>query len=121
MINGEQSRTELNSYLNDKLMGITNRREKMELYKQIYSKFNIPIEVTTDYFTFKKDIAEASTFEVFAFLYFIKRNRLSLYFTDNEIEVLSNEKAQEKTITFPLVFKDIIQISEDQWIGRTSF
>lgn len=121
MINGEQSRTELNSYLNDKLMEITNRKEKMELYKQIYSKFNIPIEATTDYFTFKKDIAEASNFEVFAFLYFIKRDRLSLYFTENEIEVLSKEKTEEKTITFPLVFKDIIQISEDQWIGRTSF
>lgn len=121
MINGEASRVELNNYLNEKLMEITNRKEKMELYKQIYSKFNIPIEVTTDYFTFKKDIAEASTFEVFAFLYFIKRNRLGMYFTDNEIEVLSNEKAEEKTITFPLVFKDIIQISEDQWIGRTSF
>ena len=121
MINGEASRVELNNYLNEKLMEITNRKEKMELYKQIYSKFNIPIEVTTDYFTFKKDIAEASTFEVFAFLYFIKRNRLGMYFTDNEIEVLSNEKAEDKTITFPLVFKDIVQVSEDQWIGRTSF
>lgn len=121
MINGEASRAELNSYLNEKLAEITNRKERMELYKQIYSKFNIPIEVTTDYFTFKRDIGEASTFEVFAFLYFIKRSRLSLYFTDNEIEVLSSEKIEDKTITFPLVFKDIIQISEDQWIGRTSF
>lgn len=121
MINGEASRAELNNYLNEKLTEITNRKEKKELYKQIYSKFNIPIEVTTDYFTFKRDIAEASTFEVFAFLYFIKRNRLGLYFTDNEIEVLSSEKADEKTITFPLTFKDIVQISEDQWIGRTSF
>lgn len=121
MINGEASRAELNNYLNEKLAEITDRKEKKELYKQIYSKFNIPIEVTTDYFTFKRDIAEASTFEIFAFLYFIKRNRLNLYFTDNEIEVLSSEKVEDKTITFPLVFKDIVQISEDQWIGRTSF
>jgi hypothetical protein len=40
------------------------------------------------------------------------------YFTDDEIKMFSAEKFEKPEFELPLVFKNMVQISQDQWIGR---
>ena len=121
MIDSENSREKLNEYLNKKMAEISKPSDRRELYDQILNKFNMKSDDVNDFITFKKDIREASDFEVFILLWFINRNKLKDYFTQNEIEVLSNERLPDNNVLeYPLTF-DVVQVTEDQWIGKTSF
>lgn len=67
--------------------------------------------------TFKRDINEFTNFEVFAILYFINRNALSKYYTQDEIDYFSNYKLEESKMQLPIIFPNMVQVAEDQWIG----
>jgi len=120
MLNGEDSREKANKRLERELAKVTNKNERREVCREIYARFNIPIELSSDVITFRKDVRELSNFVVFCFLFVLENECLGLYFTKKEIEVLSEEKWEQKKIEFPLIFDGMVQIADDQWIGRTS-
>ena len=121
MINGEKSRDSLNVYLEKELSGITKPSDRRTLYRQISDKFNISPAITSDMVCFRKDIREFNNFEVFAVLYFVNNEKLKRYFTENEITKYSNEKYEvPATESFPIILEGMVQICEDQWIGRTT-
>lgn len=123
MLYGEKSRDELNDYAEKLLQNskqIKTKRGRREIYDWTLDKFNLSTSVVDDMLTFKKDIKEFTPFEIFAVVWFLDRNSLSKFFTQDEIENLSNSKFDDLKATFPLVFDDMVQITPDQWIGKIS-
>lgn len=101
---------------------VVDKQKSKELCDYAYSTYNIPKSLVLDYFTHRKSFVEASEFELFILLdsvikFIDKTNKLSVYFTDKEINFYEKEKYRTEKLEFPLEFK-AIQIANDQWIGR---
>ena len=121
MINGEQSRLEANKYLEYRLSKVQKPAQRRQLCRDIYDRYNIPIEITMDAVMFKRDISEFTNFEVFALISMLNPTELKKYFTEPEIEFMSEQKYEETgTKNFPLVFENIVQVNDSQWIGSIS-
>lgn len=120
MINGEQSRTEAEKYLEKLIQKTTNVNERRKLFMQLENKYGISADKISDVFAFRKDIRELNNFEIFAILYFLDRNSLSKFFTQSEIEGLANEKQEIEPVSFPIVIKNMVQVANDQWVGGSS-
>ena len=120
MLYGEKSREQLNEYMEELLRKKWTRNSRRELYDNIYKKFNIPFGIVEKMIMIKRNIREFSSFEIFAVLYFLDRNALSKFFTEDEINNLSSAKLESDEITFPITFRPMVQITPDQWIGKTT-
>ena len=120
MIHGEKSREEANLYIEKMIPKVSNMKQRRIIYNSIYSKFNIPLDTITDVFSFRKDIRELNNFEIFAVLYYLDRNALPKFFTEAEIENFSSERQESFEIKFPIIIEGMVQVAEDQWIGRTT-
>lgn len=118
MLYGEKSREELNEHAESIFKKYYTRKETRELYDNVKNKFGLSIRTVDEMIHFKKDVREYTTFEVFAVIYFMDRDCLQKYFTPKEIDFFSNEKIEEDKIEFPIVFSDMIQIADDQFIGK---
>lgn len=86
------------------------------------SKYNIPIATASDILAFRKMPDEVSEFILFCILDCIQQVTLynvktSDFFTETEMKTYGSTKAEDDKIRFPLKFK-MIQIADDQWIGR---
>lgn len=123
MLYGEQSRQDLENYA-EKLFAkseiVKNKTSRRELYNNLINQFGIDVSVADDMITFKKDIKEFTSFQIFCVLWFLDRKSLSKFFTESEIAALSKEKIVKEKVGFPLVIDNMVQISEDQWIGKTT-
>ena len=120
-----KDRLSLEKYLKDKSYNIIIDQKKCkQFYDLCKSKFNLPRGISADFISFRKDFSEANDFVLYILLssylsvYDSKDNRKK-FFTNQEIEKYSTFKYEEETIKFPIVF-DMIQNSEDQWIGCIS-
>lgn len=115
-----KNRDDLIRYLNRKLKSnIGNTAKQQELIKELHSEFNIPISLASDYITMRIDIDSATDFICYVFLTRFDEKKLNNFFSNSEIEKYRNSKYAEKKLSFPLKF-NMIQISEDQWIGKIS-
>lgn len=123
MLYGEQSREDLEEYA-EKLFAksevVRDKNSRRKLYDELIDKFGIDVSIADDMITFKKDIKEFTSFQIFCVLWFLDRKSLSKFFTESEINALSKEKIVKEKVTFPLVIDNMVQISEDQWIGKTT-
>lgn len=120
MLYGEESRDQLNKRA-EKIFSTqvpVSQKERRKLYDDLLNKFNMPTKIAEEMITFKKDITEFTPFEIFCVMYFLDRDYLKRVFTDAEIEAFSNDKFEDIKIDFPLVFNDMVQITETQWIGK---
>ena len=117
MLYGEQSREELNVYAENLFRKLIKIRDRRKLYDDVVEKFNMPILTVEQMITFKRDIKEFTTFEVFCVIWFLDRECLSKYFTKSEIDELSHNKFVEDKLSFPLKFSGLVEVAVDQWIG----
>lgn len=118
MLYGEKSREELNAHAEELFKKEMSKKEKRNLYDEVYQKYGISVDVVEQMITFKRNISEFTPFEVFAVVWFLDRDCLSKYYTEGEIEFMSNEKIVEETVTLPIEFDNMVQIAADQWIGK---
>ena len=116
MLYGEKSLDDARQYLQNKITKINNL-ERRNICRECFEKFNIPLESTADMLNGKRDPLEYKVLELFGFIYVINRNELSKFFTEEEIDYLSSSKLEDNKLSLPISF-DVIQITEDQWIGR---
>lgn len=112
-------RTEANQRL-DSLRGNLSGREKAELYKELDARYNIPAAIAGVYFNQMRQFDEASDYLVFCFMSILNPNGVGKIFTPKEIKIYSAMKYGLDKIKFPYVFKDMVQVAEDQWIGKTT-
>lgn len=120
MLYGEKSRDELNVYLERELAKLNTRKQKQRFYDGMLTRFNIPTDISEGMATFRKHIAEFTTFEAFCALFVLNKGKLSNYFTEKEINLLSEEKFETETINMPIEIPDLVRITDDQFCGRTS-
>lgn len=123
MLFGDKSREDLNAHA-EKLFAtnenVVKQKLRRELYDQVAEKFGLTISRIEEMILFKKDIKEFSPFEVFAVVWFLDRDCLGKYFTENEIQQLSEYKQEKEQAQFPLIFDNMVQITSDQWIGKVT-
>ena len=113
-----RNRDELCKELGRHLHNITNDRKKIrQIQERLVFKFSIPIGVTNDYLTLRKDITDAEDFVLYIFADEILPSKVETYFTANELKVFEKSKYKVSSLKFPLRFK-MVQISDDQWIGK---
>lgn len=118
MIYGEKSRDDLNKHTEKLCMNLIKTKDRRKLYDDLTRKFNMPIDTAENLITFKRDIKEFTTFEVFCVVWFLDRSSLSNFFTETEIEDFSKTKFKKAKIKFPLKFDGLVEIADDQWIGK---
>lgn len=123
MLYGDRSRQELEEYA-EKLFAkseiIKDRTSRRKLYDELMDHFGLEVSVVDDMITFKRDIKEFTSFQIFCVMWFLDRNSLSKFFTESEIDALSKEKIVKETVSFPLILDPMVAITDDQWIGRVT-
>ncbi len=114
-----QSRKNLEEFIVEecsKILG--NKEECCRLYNELKDSYNIPIGMSSDIITLRKEASEYSEFVLFCILSVIGNKSVKDFFTKEEIKVYSKTKYETKKVKLPIVFDNIIQISDDQWIGK---
>ena len=91
---------------------------KKDVIKDLYDKYNVPIDLSSDIFNFRKALSEVSLIVVFAITDVVLHNVIGVYFTNEEIETYRNTKYDVGEKVDTLTFK-MIQVADDQWIGTT--
>lgn len=121
------AKEKLEGYLEDIILKITT---ETDLCNQIcdYAKehYSIPRGITSDYLTFRASLEEASEFILFCLLDSITKitdkgsSVIHRYYNEQEIKTYQNARFEVDKIKFPLKFK-VVQIADDQWIGKIDF
>ena len=122
-----KAKEELEQYLEKEFYKITSDTEVCrKICDYCKDTYEIPRAITSDYLSFREVLTEASEFVLFCLLDSLetvlgqKRSQIQTYFVDKEINVYKASKFKVDKIKFPLKFK-MIQISDDQWIGKIDF
>lgn len=114
----KKSRTDLEKYLIKKVCTETNA-ELQQHYIDLEEQFNIPINITSDILSLRKDISEFNEFILFAMTKVIDEKKLLEYFTDKEIGMYAFGKYIPNKIKFPIELQ-MLKVADDQYIGVTS-
>ena len=84
---------------------------------EIYEKYNIPIGITSDILSQRKDFSEYNEFILFTITDVILPNQINKFYTSQEIKLYSKEKYKPSKTLLPLKLH-VIKIAEDQYIGK---
>ena len=76
------------------------------------------MDITADILVGRRNAKEFSPKILFGVISIISPAKIHDYFTAEEIQALSNTEIEIKEAQLPYVFKDIVQIADDQWVGR---
>ncbi len=95
---------------------ISDSKKHQECCVYLLEEYNIPITISSDIMSLRRDASEYSDFILYCILEAISKKDISKYFVNEEIKIYSSTKYERKSIDFPIVFK-MIQVEYDQWIG----
>ena len=105
--------------LNERIMLLISKTdERRELYDSLEEQFRMPISLTADICAGRELISEQNDFVAFVMLTGLAPDEVKRYFTAEEIKSFSKEKFDKPEFELPLIFKNMIQIAPDQWIGK---
>ena len=114
-------RKELRDWLEAKLNTVIESypSDLQKISSEIRQKHNIPDSVIMPYLTLRRPLDEANEFILFVILENTMEEALEDYFTEAQIREYTNFQFEKQQIKFPLEY-DMVQISDDQWIGSIS-
>ena len=119
-----KSRSEIETYLEKEIIKIVaNNFVCTKICDYVKDTYDIPRTITSDYISMRLPLEQASEFILFCLLDGIEKvtekskTDVDKYFTMQEFKTYKNSKYEVNNIKFPLRFK-MIQVSEDQWIGK---
>ena len=102
---------------------ITSNASFGELVKYAENKYNMSGDTFSDYYAGRISLNLATEFELYIMVdsvqvYMSSKDRLPEWFSERELNDFNTTKfSKEEDIEFPITF-NVIQIAEDQWIGR---
>lgn len=112
-----KTQQELISFLKREIKkSINNKSLIRERINYLYDNYSMPINAASDLLTMRVDLIDESIVTLFMLLSAIEEKSISLYFTDAEIKTYSKQ-IKKNNFQFPIKW-DMIQIEEDQWIGK---
>lgn len=117
MINGDATYDEVQSWIKYKQKRLT-KKERQQICKDAFTQYGIPMDITADILVGRRNAKEFSPKILFGVISIISPAKIHDYFTAEEIQALSNTEIEIKEAQLPYVFKDIVQIADDQWVGR---
>lgn len=123
MLYGDESKKQLDKYVEQLIIKspeVNNRKKRRLLYDELKERFNMTVNLADEILTFKKDMAYFTPYELFCVLACLEPNSLGKFFTEKEIAKLLKQKFKLLKATLPISFNNMVQISDDQWIGKTS-
>lgn len=88
-------------------------------YLELFEKYNIPIGMSSDIISQRKDLSEYNEFILFCITDIISPKQIEDYFTEVEIKLYKDQKFETDAIQFPIKLH-LIKVDKDQYIGRTS-
>lgn len=112
-------RHELENWLMRLFANIEDKKEKQNFCMQLEEVYNIPIDMSLDIISMRKDLSEYNEFILFAIVSIVAEHKVKSYFTEREINNYQGQKFKATKIKFPIRIK-MIQVDKDQWIGATS-
>lgn len=87
---------------------------------KLEKQFDLPISLSSDILSLRKDLSEIDRFTLFAITYILNHQLLTRYFTEIEIKNYSTQKYKdENKVQFPIKL-DMFEVKPDQWIGVSS-
>lgn len=122
-----KARQSLEQYLVEQYEKIVLDNDRCKgIYNYANHTYEIPKGFVSDLVSRRMEMSEASEFVLFIMLDSIcnteknkKDSKIYEFYTEQEIKHYKNSKYEVNKIKFPLVFK-MIQIAEDQWVGKIS-
>ncbi len=102
-----------------KIIKQLTRKETADVTARLKDEKGFPISLASDIFCLRKDPSELSAFELFCVTNIVVKERIKEYYSPAEIKRYESEKYFVDTMKFPLEF-EMVQISNDQWIGKFS-
>ena len=111
----------------------TGISESQKWCLELYERYNIPVAMSTDILSQRKDISQFNEFILFAICDVIKPDKIKEYFTDVEIKMFTGKKYEtEHSIFFhccraaflrssfllQAIKLHLIKIADDQYIGK---
>lgn len=95
------------------------KSETQEWYLELLNKYNIPIDISSNILSKRKDLSEYNDFVLFAVTDVVYHKLVKIYYTEQEIKLYSGQKYKVETFNFPIKLH-LIKIDEDQYIGKTT-
>lgn len=86
---------------------------------ELFEEYNIPIALSSDILSQRKDLSEFNEFILFAITDVLKPSKIKEYYTEKEIKLYTGKKYIVETINFPIKLH-LIRVTPDQFIGATS-
>ena len=86
---------------------------------ELFEEYNIPIAMSSDILSQRKDLSEFNEFILFAVTDVLKPAKIKEYYTEKEIKLYTGKKYIVETVEFPIKLH-LIQVTPDQFIGATS-
>ena len=117
MINGEATYDEIQSWIQYKQKRLT-KKERQQICRDAFTEYGIPMNITADILVGRRNVKEFPPKILFGIINVISPAKIEDYFTAEEIQALGNSAIEIKEATLPYTFKDVVQISDDQWVGR---
>ena len=118
-----KDRTELENFLIKTVIANVSKKNIISASQkwcmQLFDDYGIPISMSADILSQRKDLSEYNEFILFAITDVIKKEKIKEYFTTQEIKLFSGQKFMVSNIQFPLKFH-LIKITDEQYIGKTT-
>lgn len=114
-----KDRKELEKYLIKYVSNTSDTKVRQHWYTELEERYNIPISMSSDILTMRKDFSEYNEFVLYAITDVVKQEQISKYYAEREIQSYSTTKYKIKKVGFPIKLK-MLQVDDDQFIGVTS-
>lgn len=92
---------------------------RQKWYIELSKQYDIPISISSDIISRRRDLSEYNEFILFAITNIVKPDLVSKFFTEKEIKLFRGQKYKTETIKFPIELP-MFQVTEDQYIGVAS-
>lgn len=119
-----KARNEVEKYLEKEILKIiANNEICIGICDYVRDTYEIPRTITSDYISMRLPLEQASEFILFCLLDGIEKitqkskTEIDKFFTMQEFKTYKDSKYEITDIKFPLRLK-MIQVTDDQWIGR---
>ena len=98
---------------------VLNRSLHRKVGKELLSQWNIPLSITNDLLTLRRDTKSESDYILYHVMYAMDKNSLPKGYPPAHLKDELNQKYNDEKVEFPLEY-EMIQIDDDQWIGKTT-
>ena len=116
MINGEATYDDIRSWIQYKQQRL-DKKQRQQICKDAFAEYNIPMDITADILVGRRDVKEFPPKILFGIINTISQSKIQEYFTPEEIRILSGVELEIKEAKLPYIFENVVQITDDQWVG----